>query len=89
MASQSLQGGRRRPAEPLDSGIPAARGLRVRRRPGRGEQLPCRIVETDDAAAFLELVRSNSQGELTPLERGMHALKSGMDLKGYAEAVGR
>lgn len=37
----------------------------------------------------MELVRSNSQSELTPLERGMHALHSGMDVRGYAESVGR
>jgi hypothetical protein len=43
----------------------------------------------DDAAAFMELVRSNNQGELTPLERGMHALRSAMDVKAYAQRVGR
>ena len=51
--------------------------------------VPCWIVEMDDAAAYLELVRSNAQGELTPLERGMHALRSGMDVKAYAGSVGR
>jgi hypothetical protein len=30
-----------------------------------------------------------AQGELTPLERGFHALRSGMDVKAYAERVGR
>jgi hypothetical protein len=29
------------------------------------------------------------QGELTPLERGTHALRSGMDVKAYAATVGR
>ncbi|MFO1073371.1 MAG: hypothetical protein U1E17_12000, partial [Geminicoccaceae bacterium] len=29
------------------------------------------------------------QGELSALERGTHALHSGMDVKAYAEAVGR
>jgi hypothetical protein len=28
----------------------------------------------DDATAFMQLVLSNTQGELSPLERGMHAL---------------
>ncbi|UHC14453.1 hypothetical protein LRS73_18060 [Methylobacterium currus] len=37
----------------------------------------------------MELVRANAQGELTALERGMHALWSGMDMKAYAESVGR
>lgn len=35
------------------------------------------------------LATSNAQGELTPLERGFHALKSGMDVKSYATSVGR
>jgi ParB-like chromosome segregation protein Spo0J len=40
-------------------------------------------------AAAGTLVRANAQGELTALERGMHALHSGMDVKAYAESVGR
>jgi protein gp37/ParB-like chromosome segregation protein Spo0J len=52
-------------------------------------EVPCWVVERDDAEAFMELVRSNAQGELTPLERGMHALKSGMHVKAYARIVGR
>jgi ParB/RepB/Spo0J family partition protein len=43
----------------------------------------------DDEAAYMELVRSNAQSELTALERGLHALHSGMDVKAYAESVGR
>jgi hypothetical protein len=43
----------------------------------------------DDAAAFMELVRSNSQGELTPLKRGMHYRRSGLSVRDYAETVGR
>ena len=35
------------------------------------------------------LVTSNSQGELSALERGMHALRSGMDVHAYGETVGR
>jgi ParB-like chromosome segregation protein Spo0J len=35
------------------------------------------------------LVTSNSQGELTALERGMHALRSEMDVKAYAASVSR
>ena len=53
----------------------------------------------DDEAAYMALVTSNSQGELSPLEIGMHALhcvglsKGGSGKKGglsaYAEKVGR
>jgi hypothetical protein len=32
------------------------------------------IREMDDDAAFMELVLANTQSELAPLERGMHAL---------------
>ena len=39
--------------------------------------------------AFMALVLCNTHGELTPLERGMHALKSGMSVRGYGEKVGR
>src|ERR1700731_3700574 len=35
------------------------------------------------------LVTCNTQGELTALERGLHALRSGMDVKAYAGSVGR
>ena len=34
------------------------------------------VEEQDDAAAFMELATSNSQGELSPLEIGLHALKA-------------
>jgi ParB-like chromosome segregation protein Spo0J len=53
------------------------------------EFLPCWVREMDDATAYMELVRANAQSELTALERGMHALHSGMDVKAYAEGVGR
>src|SRR4051794_27676530 len=35
------------------------------------------------------LATSNAQGELSPLERGMHALNSGMDIRAYAKDAGR
>src|SRR4051794_39721092 len=47
------------------------------------------VREMDDAAAYMELVMSNAQSELTALERGLHALHSGKDVKAYAESVGR
>jgi ParB-like chromosome segregation protein Spo0J len=37
--------------------------------------IPCWIVEMDDDRAFMELVLSNTHGELSGLERGIHALK--------------
>lgn len=43
----------------------------------------------DDAAAYMLLVTSNAQSELTALERGRHALHSRMEIKAYAESVGR
>lgn len=51
--------------------------------------LPAWVREMDDDTAYMELVRANAQGELTALERGMHALHSGMDVKAYAGNVGR
>jgi len=35
----------------------------------------------DDEAAYMALVTSNAQEELTPLERGRHALRSGMGVR--------
>jgi hypothetical protein len=47
------------------------------------------VRELDDDAAYMLLVTSNAQGELSALERGLHALNSGMDVKAYAGSVGR
>ena len=38
------------------------------------QQIPAWVREMDDDTAFMQLVLSNAQGELSPLERGMHAL---------------
>src|SRR3712207_6820040 len=43
----------------------------------------------DDETAYMELVKSNAQGELTALERGLHALHSGKDVRSYAAGAGR
>lgn len=51
--------------------------------------IPAWVREMPDDEAFMALALCNTHGELTPLERGMHALKSGMDVKAYAEKVGR
>lgn len=63
------------------------------------DELPCWVREMDDDEAFMLLVLSNTQGELSPLEIGMHALKAvplaegGRGKKGglseYAERIGR
>lgn len=37
------------------------------------EKVPCWVKEMTDEEAFMELVLSNQQSELTPLERGKHA----------------
>ena len=57
------------------------------------------VEDMDDPTAFMELVTSNNQGELSPLEIGIHALKAvpkaegGRGKKGglsaYAEKVGK
>ena len=62
------------------------------------ESVPCFIEEMDDEAAFMALVLSNTQGELSPLEIGIHAFKfvplakAGRGKTGgvseYAESIG-
>lgn len=42
-----------------------------------------------DAEAHMALVLGNAQGELTPLERGLHFLASGMGVREYARATGQ
>lgn len=63
------------------------------------DKVPCWVEEMDDDAAFMELVTSNNQGELDPLEIGIHAFeavplsKGGRGKKGglseYAEKIGK
>ena len=63
------------------------------------EAVPCWVRPMSDEDAYMALVTSNSQGELSPLEIGMHALhcvglsKGGRGqkggLSGYAESIGR
>lgn len=63
------------------------------------DTVPCWVREMDDDTAYMALATSNSQGELSPLEIGLHALGLDMDkrgrgasgggLKGYAESVGK
>lgn len=63
------------------------------------DTVPCWVKDMDDDEAFMQLVLSNTQGELSPLEIGMHALKAvplaegGRGKRGglaaYAERLGR
>lgn len=62
-------------------------------------EVPAWVKDMDDDEAFMQLVLANAQGELSPLEIGMHALKAvpladgGRGKKGglseYAARVGR
>lgn len=38
-------------------------------------EIPAWVEDMDDDRAYMELVLSNAQGELSPLEIGMHALR--------------
>jgi protein gp37/ParB-like chromosome segregation protein Spo0J len=58
------------------------------------DRVPCWVRELDDATAYMMLVTSNAQSELTALEHGLHALHSvakpeDLDVKAYAASVGR
>ena len=63
------------------------------------QEVPCWVRDMDDDDAYMALATSNSQGELSPLEIGMHALhhvglsEGGRGKKGglseYAVAIGR
>lgn len=50
--------------------------------------VPCWVREMSDADAYMALVLNNAQGELSPLEVGLHALGSGMTQQAYADATG-
>jgi ParB/RepB/Spo0J family partition protein len=52
-------------------------------------EVPCVIRDVDDHEAFMLLRTLNAQRGLTALERGTHALLSGMEIKAYAVSVGR
>lgn len=60
------------------------------------DEVPCWVVEMDDDQAYMALATSNNQGEISPLEIGLHALHrgkgdkwNGPKGKRYAELVGR
>lgn len=86
---------------PLESGYQVISGhtrLKAAQQAGCSV-LPCWVKDLDDEAAFMELVLANNQGELSPLEYGMHVLKyvelseGGRGKKGglseYARVVGK
>jgi hypothetical protein len=79
-------------AKLLLAGRPVPRGVSTRGRvPDAAglEAVPCWVREMDDEEAFMALVLANSQSELLPLERGIHALKSGSGVREYARSIER
>jgi ParB/RepB/Spo0J family partition protein len=58
------------------------------------KHVPAWVREMDDETAFMQLVMSNAQSELSLLERGMHALaatekgKHGTSVAAYAKRIG-
>jgi ParB/RepB/Spo0J family partition protein len=57
--------------------------------------VPCWTVDLDDEEAFFQVLLANNQGELSPLERGLHACtglqtysRNGANVKKYADRVG-
>jgi protein gp37 len=49
---------------------------------------PCWVRELSDEDAYMALVLNNAQGELSPLEIGLHQLGSGMTVRDYAAKIG-
>ena len=52
-------------------------------------EVPCWVREMSDEDAYMALALCNAQGELHPLEEGMHALGSGLSQRDYAAKVGK
>ncbi len=53
-------------------------------------ELPCWVrSDLDEENAYMLLVTDNNQGELSPLEKGMHFNKSGYGAREYAKKTGR
>lgn len=51
-------------------------------------EAPCWVREMHDATAYMALALNNAQGELSPLEVGLHALHSGLSVRDYADKTG-
>jgi ParB/RepB/Spo0J family partition protein len=84
---------------PIDGGlfqiVAGHQRLEAGRRKGL-KALPCWVEEMTDEEAYMALVLDNRQGELSPLEIGIHALevvgkkqgKKGQGLQQYADQIG-
>ena len=53
------------------------------------DAVPCWVREMDDEDAYMALATSNSQGELSPLEKGLHFNDSGRGVREYAADTAR
>ena len=62
----------------VSAGSPRANGVGKKNRS---------MTDIIDGTAYMMLVTCNAQGELSALERGMHALRSGMDVKACGSTV--
>jgi len=51
-------------------------------------EVPCWVREMSDEDAYMALALCNAQGELSTLERAVHALNSNMGVREYAKATG-
>jgi N6-adenosine-specific RNA methylase IME4 len=52
-------------------------------------EAPCWVRDMDDEAAYMALVTSNSQGELSPIERGAHFNGTSFGVREYAAKLGK
>lgn len=87
-----------RPKDGMHQILSGHHRLEAAKRAGLAE-VPCWVKDLDDDDAFMQLVLANTQGELSPLEIGMHALRAvplaggGRGKRGglseYAERIGR
>jgi ParB/RepB/Spo0J family partition protein len=53
------------------------------------ETVPCWVREMSDEDAYMQLVLDNIQGELSPLEIGIHALQAKLETSQYAKQLGK
>lgn len=52
------------------------------------KEVPCWIRDLSDEDAYMMLVLDNAQASLHPLEIGLHALRSGLTQRAYADRIG-
>jgi len=53
------------------------------------ETVPCWVREMSDEKAYMQLALGNVQGELSPLEIGIHALQARLETGQYAKQLGK